>query len=289
MLSDIRVLAPAKVNIGLNVLPARSDGFHDIESIFQTVKLADVLDVSFINENGNCILDGGDLILPTENTFSKTYDAFCDLTGCRKGVFVKFQKVIPMGGGLGGGSSDAASFLKALAYLNKVELTNELSDAVASQVGSDVFFFLHCGEDENGTGCAVVTGRGDIVKAIKPRSDLYFVLIFPNVHSSTKEAYGLLDDSYESGKKTSCPKLADLEYIYRGSVSEWSFINSFTSVLVQKYPVIGKALQDIKNTGALWSDMSGSGATVFGVYSSKEECERAFVQLRKSWIHCVIA
>ena len=80
--------------------------------------------------------------------------------------------------GVGGGSSDAAYFLKVLAKINKIDLSSELADKVASQVGSDVFFFLHSGEDQDKSGCAVVTGRGEFVRQILPRNDLFFLLDF---------------------------------------------------------------------------------------------------------------
>lgn len=289
MLVDIQILAPAKVNLGLKVYPKREDGFHNIESIFQTVKLYDKLTVSPILKKNTCKVTSLGLELPETNTLTLTYKAFCALTGCDFGVKVTLEKHIPSGGGLGGGSSDAAYFLKALAELNGVFLDKDLADGVATKVGSDVFFFLHSGEDEYKNGCAVVTGRGEIVKKIEPRKDLYFLLVFPEVFVSTKEAYGLLDDSYSEGKFISCPKLTELEMIYRSPVKEWTFANSFTPVLLQKYPEIGRALGDVKKSGAVWADMSGSGATVFGVFDDKEKATKAFTLLKKSWPHCVLA
>ena len=122
-----------------------------------------------------------------------------------------------------------------------------------------------------------------------PRNDLFFLLVFPGVHSSTKEAYELVDKTYEAGGETDCPSLADLEAVYRSPVKDWTFANSFTSALLQKYPKIGLALRDVKNSGALWSDMTGSGATVFGVFEKKQDAEKAYSLLKKSWPLCVIA
>lgn len=289
-MSDIQILAPAKVNLGLKVLPKRADGFHNIESIFQTVRLYDKLTVSVLPEKNTCaVFAPGFNDLPAENTLTKTYSSFCSLTGCSTGVKVFLEKHIPSGGGLGGGSSDAAYFLKVLAKINKIDLSSELADKVASQVGSDVFFFLHSGEEQDKSGCAVVTGRGEFVRQILPRNDLFFLLVFPGVHSSTKEAYSLVDKTYEAGSVLDCPNLADLETIYRGPVKDWTFVNSFTSALLQKYPKIGLALRDVKNSGALWADMSGSGATVFGVFETKQSAENAYSLLKKSWSNCVIA
>lgn len=286
MFSDIKILAPAKVNLGLKVLPIRPDGFHNIESVFQTVSLYDTLTVSHFDGKGCVVEADGFKELPADNTLTRTYKAFCRLTGFNDGVRVVIEKHIPAGGGLGGGSSDAASFLKALARVSKIELTDSLADAVASQVGSDVFFFLHCGESKN--ACAVVTGRGESVKAIRGRDDLFFLLVFPQVHSSTKEAYGLLDELYNMGRFTSCPKLEELEEIYLRPVGNWTFANSFAPALLQKYPDIGLALRDLKNSGAPWADVSGSGATVFGVFDSKQDAENAYSLLKKNWIHCAL-
>ncbi len=283
MLSKIVLSASAKVNLGLRVLPKRKDGYHNIESIFQTVHLADKLIITPSEKIGNCTVNCQGMVLEDDNTLTKTYNAYCKLTGFNSGVDVELCKLIPAGGGLGGGSSDAASFLQGLCRLNGQTLTDELADEVASRVGSDVFFFLHSGQTENTPGCALVSGRGEICKKIKPRKDLYFVLIFPEVHSSTKEAYALIDEAYEAGRFTVCPEYEKLEAIYNSPVKDWTFENSFTSVLIDKYPVIAKAIGDMKRSGALWADMSGSGATVFGAFDSSVAAQKARTLLQHSW------
>ena len=286
MLSDIFIRCPAKVNIGLRVLPRRDDGFHNIESIFQTVCFCDDMIVRLLSEENVCKVECKELELPEQNTLTATYTAFCRLTGKKVGVSVKITKRIPAGGGLGGGSSNAASFLRALALLTDVELTDELADAVAEQVGSDVFFFLHCGKD--GTGAALVSGRGEVVQPIAPRTDLHIVLVFPNVHSSTKEAYALVDEEQKSGDGQCYPDFSEYERVYKSSVTTWTFVNSFTSALTKKYPAIAEALADVKRSGAVWSDMTGSGAVVFGVYEAAEASKKALAKLQKKW-NCTLA
>lgn len=287
MSPDIVIRAPAKVNIGLRVLPERGDGFHNIESIFQTVDVCDELVVSPLAERKRCKVECDDAVLPADNTLTATYTAFCQLTGCDTGVRVRVRKRIPAGGGLGGGSSDAAAFLRALARLNGVVLTDCLADAVAAQVGSDVFFFLHCGTD--GTGAALVSGRGEVVRPIVPRDDVHFVLVFPGVHSSTKEAYRLVDEDIRAGTVVSCPDFSAYEAMYRSPVSDWTFANSFTPSLKRKYPAIAQALADIQKSGAVWSDMTGSGAVVFGVYEAAEASKKAFAELTGTWKSCFLA
>ncbi len=286
MLSDVQIRAPAKVNIGLRVLPRREDGFHNIESIFQTVDFYDDIVIRPLQENEKCIVSCEQMTLPAENTITAAYREFCRLTGVHTGVQVMLTKRIPAGGGLGGGSSDAASFVKAFARLTETALTQDLLDAIAANVGSDVFFFMHC-KDE--TGAALVSGRGEVVQTIPRRKDLHFVLVLPEVHSSTKEAYGLVDAAFMAGSDVRCPPFLELERMYAGSVKDWTFANTFTPALVTKYPVIGHALQDIRNSGAVWSEMTGSGAVVFGVYDSADSATKAYNLLQKTWKRCVLA
>ena len=289
---DICVKAPAKVNIGLKVLKKRADGYHNIESVFQTLDFSDELQIRRIPQK-ECIIHCAQMQLPLENTLTKTYSAFRAQTNVDFGVEVVLGKFLPAGGGLGGGSSDGASLLKGLADLAEIQLTDSLADAVAEKVGSDVFFFLHSGFFQKGRGCALVLGRGEVVEAIEPRTDLSFVLIFPGIHSSTKEAYSLVDHAYESGLydsvyTVSYPDFSELKRLYYGLAGAWKFTNSFTPVLIDKYPVIGEALRDILKCGADWADMSGSGATVFGVFESAVAANEAYLKCQKKW-KCVVA
>ncbi|MBQ9206538.1 MAG: 4-(cytidine 5'-diphospho)-2-C-methyl-D-erythritol kinase [Treponema sp.] len=289
---DICVKAPAKVNIGLKVLKKRADGYHNIESVFQTLDFSDELQIRRIPQK-ECIIHCAQMQLPLENTLTKTYSAFRAQTNVDFGVEVVLGKFLPAGGGLGGGSSDGASLLKGLADLAEIQLTDSLADAVAEKVGSDVFFFLHSGFFQKGRGCALVSGRGEVVEAIEPRTDLSFVLIFPGIHSSTKEAYSLVDHAYESGLydsvyTVSYPDFSELKRLYYGLAGAWKFTNSFTPVLIDKYPVIGEALRDILKCGADWADMSGSGATVFGVFESAVAANEAYLKCQKKW-KCVVA
>ena len=164
---------------------------------------------------------------------------------------------------------------------------SELADAIAGQVGSDVFFFLHCGKD--GTGAALVSGRGEVVQPIAPRDDVHIVLVYPDVSSSTKEAYALVDKDIAAGNLVSCPDFSEYEAIYQKPVADWTFANSFTISLKKKYPAIAQALADMQKSGAVWSDMSGSGAVVFGVYEAAEASKEAFVKLNKTWKSCFLA
>lgn len=273
MLAEVCVSSLAKINIGLKVFPKRNDGFHDIESIFQTVNIFDELKVSLSNVRG-CRVFCNETSIPERNTVSLAYEAFCSVTGISlPGIDVELIKRIPLGGGLGGGSSNAAALVRALQIITNMTLSSDQLDSIAARVGSDVYFFLHC--DEQGKGCALVSGRGEKVVPISKRNDLFFILVFPNVHSSTKEAYSLVDEQMADGIEIFNPKYNEFETIYHGSVTSWNFGNSFTPALIKRYSEIDRALNCVRMSGAVYCEMSGSGSTVFGVYTSKEEVMNA--------------
>lgn len=287
MSENFIVSAPAKINVGLRVLPKRNDGFHDIESIFQTVSLSDRLEIQIVPGNGVCTVECAQMVLPEKNTLTMAYDAFCNVTGCAvPSVKVLLEKHIPSGGGLGGGSSDAAALIRALGKMNGIQLTGKQLDEMASVVGSDVFFFTHC--DPEGNCCAVVTGRGEKVRVIQKRNDLHFVLVFPGVHSSTKEAYCLVDKFLEEGKDCDYPLVEDLEKLYNLPVGGWEFRNTFSDPLVSVYPEIGDSLKKLRSTNPLYSEMSGSGSTIYGVYASGIEAEMAARLLNDEGLKCVV-
>ena len=277
--------AYAKVNFGLNVLPKiggeQKNEYHNLESIFQTVDLYDVLTVEK-NDSTFCTVICNDMELPEKNTLTNAYDAFFEITGLKKvGICVELKKGIPSGGGLGGGSSDAAALVRALQEICDIKLNRNQLDFIASKTGSDVFFFMNC--DEQGKGCALVWGRGEYVKKISPRKDLFLVLIFPQQNSSTREAYALLDEAYKRGEKLESPSFDDFENIYNRSVEDWTFINSFTPVISNSCEEIRLALKDLHKVGCCYSEMSGSGSTVYGVFTLRQQAISASNLLGEAW------
>ncbi|MCR5188321.1 MAG: 4-(cytidine 5'-diphospho)-2-C-methyl-D-erythritol kinase [Treponema sp.] len=288
MLKEVSSRAYAKVNFGLRVLPKglgsfhNSDGFHNIESIFQTIDLCDELRVTPISERA-CIVHCDSMQLPENNTLSLAYNAFCECTGRDSiGLEVNLIKGIPAGGGLGGGSSDAAALIRILQRFYDIELNDKQLDYIASKTGSDVFFFMHC--DKEGRGCALVSGRGEFVKKIEnPRDDLYLVMIFPESKSSTKEAYALIDQAFSEGKEIKSPELNELEDIYRMDPGKWTFINTFTPVIASANEEIGRAIEALKNVGCCYTEMSGSGSTVFGAFTDRQQAISASNLLGETW------
>ena len=279
MLDVVRDSAPAKLNLHLEVYPKRSDGYHPIKSIFQTISLVDDLVVSLSGKSLSCVVECDAMQLPEENTLTKTYRLFCQISGVTAGVHVKLTKRIPSGAGLGGGSSDAATFLLILNKMFDYPLRLNQLEEIANLVGSDVLFFLS-------GGAAIVTGRGDIVEPIKPREDFCIVVVYPDVHCSTPESYGLVDEYFALGKTVNETTLQDLEKMYYEPVSEWRFVNTFTNPVATKFPVIFDVMKSLKELGADYVQMSGSGSTVFGVFSNFDVGKDACTNLKRFWNKC---
>jgi len=190
MQNKIDIAAPAKINLHLEVLDKRQDGFHNLKSIFLTVDFCDFLHFELMKgeKTAEIIMKGLDLDLPIEkNIVFRSINLFRERTGFSEGLKVTVEKRIPAGGGLGGGSSDAAATLLALNELAGFPLNRAALLETAAALGSDVPFFI-CQ-----TGAALVTGRGETIEPIKaPR--LFIVLVNPGFPSDTAAAYRLLDD-----------------------------------------------------------------------------------------------
>ncbi|WP_407396767.1 4-(cytidine 5'-diphospho)-2-C-methyl-D-erythritol kinase [Treponema sp.] len=294
MCDSITVPAPAKINLGLKVFPKRADGYHDIQSVFQTVRLFDEITVSLLKDEDNtCIVECDSLQLPEENTFTTSYKAFCVLTGIQRGVRVSVKKRIPAGGGLGGGSSDASSFIQSLDNLFGTQLDFSALSELAGKVGSDVFFFTHA---LNADGkkrfssfepyAAYVEGRGEKVRQIECRNDFSVLLVLPGVSVSTKIAYGLVDREHEKNSSNNCSLVQgeSLESIYRKKIGDWNFVNDFTVPVAREFTQVADALEKLRDCGALFADMSGSGSTVFGVFCDVSDALKARKMLERYYV-----
>ena len=254
------VFPNAKINFGLRITAKRPDGFHDIESIFFPVNLHDALEFvipegkpesDILNVSG---FDTGsssedNLVIKTATKLHSGYD----LPKFR----IHLHKAIPAGAGLGGGSSDAAWFLKAVNRQFLLGIADsELKDTALS-LGSDCPFFL-----ENIP--AIATGRGE---QLKPAGNFlqryYLVLLNPGLHISTKEAYSNCIPSKPS---------ESLEDLVKLPVNEWKnhIMNDFESFAFGKYALIGDLKSGLYKAGALFSLMSGSGSSVFGIFTEKK-------------------
>ena len=273
--SAISLKAHAKINLHLEVLGKRSDGFHDIVSVFAPISLADELLMQRIPDRKECRVLSPLAELPAENTITRAYEEFKNFTGISEGVSVRILKRIPEGAGLGGGSSDAASVLLGLNDMFSADLKEEDLRAIALKIGSDVPFFL-------GNGAAVVKGRGEEIKRLSLFSDYFGILIYPGIKSATPRAYSLLSRK-ESEKLNPA---FDPELFCGKDCREWPFFNSFEDVLFNEYPAIKKAKLDLLKYEADFALMSGAGSSVFGLFKDEKTAENAYSKLFAEYPQC---
>ncbi len=284
MNNSLVLMSPAKINLLLSIGNRMPDGYHPIASIFQAVSVADKINISVNNDN--TIRIAGNCGCPTEkNSMYHATRLFFEASGnvC-PGVDITIEKNIPIGSGLGGGSSNAATVLKALDAMFPGSSSDKHLHELAKAVGSDVPFFL-------GSPCAKVSGRGEILFPLYSRTDYCVLMAFPQPGVSTAEAYSLLDSAREHGltekMDKACLSAVELDraaHIYKTmEPSEWRFCNDFYEVIAPKRPNIKNALEKIKEAGAEFASLSGSGCTVFGIFRTLQAAERAKTVLCKNY------
>lgn len=271
MFKIARVRACAKLNLHLEIGPVRPDGFHELRSLFQLASLADELTFR-LRANEGLTIGGGFPFPAEENIIAKACSLFFAKTGVRAGIDVSVEKNIPMGAGLGGGSSDAAATLRALDALFGTGLSRTELSSLGERLGSDVPFFLS-------GACAIVEGRGERVEAIEARSDLRAVIVDPGFSVSTKDAYAWWD---RSGPKRDGFEFTagDIRMNYGRDAGEWAFFNSFFPLIATQRPALVDIREELAEDGALHSDMSGSGSSMFGIFDSALKAEKAEARQR---------
>jgi 4-diphosphocytidyl-2-C-methyl-D-erythritol kinase len=265
----ITLPAFAKINLGLRVHGRRADGYHEISTVFQTITLHDTLTFQ-TRPDEQFELICSDLEIPTDesNLVMRATAALRERYGAGRGARVELEKVVPAGGGLGGGSSDAAVALMALVSLWGIETDVRELMEIGARLGADVPFFLM-------GGTALGTGTGTEIRLLEDAPKMHLIVVNPGVSVSTAEAYQALG----------APALTKAEATVNLSVSrtEADFLdslcdvtsNDFEAVVVRLNPEIGRARDALKALGARRALLSGSGSSVFGVFESKREAERA--------------
>jgi 4-diphosphocytidyl-2-C-methyl-D-erythritol kinase len=254
---DIAVSAPAKVNLHLEIRSRRADGYHGILSLFQAVTVFDEIRIRGSMREGDLSISGDHCLLPSENTIARAVEVFREETGIREGLDIGLEKNIPLGGGLGGGSSDAAAVLLGLQGLFDSPISHERLLALAAGIGSDVPFFLQ-------GPASVIEGRGELVRGITARDDYALVALFPASAVSTSEAYRWLDEDRSAlqSRRSSPEKLAEN---YMLPVREWEMWNDFDSVVFRRIPGMEEERDALAAAGALQPRLTGSGGTIFGI------------------------
>lgn len=274
----LRMQAPAKVNLTLEVLGRRDDGYHEIRTIMQTVSLYDDLDIS-LRTDGKVMLaaEAVGLPEPEENLIVRAARLLKERTGCRLGADISLRKEIPIGAGLGGGSSDCAATLMGLNSLWGLGLAPQELANVAARLGSDVPFFIS-------GGAALCEGRGERVSPLRVGGVFQYVLVMPGFGISTAEVYEALEQHLTRGRERSTMNkvIIALETGDAALLSEAVF-NSLQGTAFRLTPALGRlwrALESVAHRpGRLAFVMSGSGSAILGLCKVSDAAQCAAVEL----------
>ena len=273
-MNELRAVAPAKVNLHLRILGRRADGYHDLETVFQAVDLCDVLYVRREGSEVELVAEGDDAGPLEENLIVRAARAYLAAAGLGgEGLRMRLEKRIPVGAGLGGGSSDAAATLLALDRLFQGALAPARIADVASEIGSDVAFFL--GESPLALG----RGRGELIEARNPLPSLPGVVVLPPVRVSTRDAYGELARAREVGEDSGLAAQGLLV-----APTDWDQMaaraaNDFEEAVCHAHPPVSDALAALRATAPLVALVSGSGSASFALYHDESGAERAAAAL----------
>lgn len=260
--SQITVYAPAKINLVLRILDRRPDGYHNVWSLMQTVALEDTLSISINHDHSVITLCCDDSSLKTDHTnlVYRAAAAVLEQSGRAVGLDIALAKRIPMGAGLGGGSSDAAATIIGLNRILKLGWSPKEMAQVGQALGSDVPFFFF-------TPAATVSGRGEKVTPVRIMERRWVVLVNPNFPVETKWAYQQLSQSRTevvpiSGSHAALDTERELSWKQVLDLVE----NDFETPVFQAFPLLRDIKQRLTAGGAEVALLSGSGATVFGIF-----------------------
>jgi 4-diphosphocytidyl-2-C-methyl-D-erythritol kinase len=267
--------SPCKVNLLLNILGKRPDGFHELETVIHPVNLCDELSFSRQGSKIELTCDAPDLPVDSTNLVHRAAGAFLKAAGTQDGVRIQLRKKIPLAAGLGGGSGNAATTLRALNELFGKPLAPPQLSAIAATLGSDVPFFLQ-------NKPALATGRGERISPFDSFPALggaYFLLIHPGFGISTVWAYQQLAKFPEAlkGQAGRAQKMIALLQSKDLSAAAAAFYNALEAPALTKYPLLALYQEFLRANGASATLMSGSGSTTFAVVQG----EAAALQLEE--------
>jgi len=277
-MNSLEIDANAKINLALAVKSKRDDGYHELDLIFQEINFSDHLILSkdhrmvFSTDSHELNLESDNICLRAARLLQRDFEI--------PGINIHLEKKIPIGGGLGGGSSNAAAVLKGAMRLYDLTINDEHLLSLATELGADVPFFL-LGKAAYGTG------KGEILAPISIYNGYYILLVLPEMKISTIWAYKNLNLTLTS-------KYADYKFrVFRFQdldLSEFraEFYNDFENSVFKAHSVLGKLKSKLYDEGASFAAMSGSGAVIFGLFDTEETRAHAFKSMNKDY-HCVMA
>jgi 4-diphosphocytidyl-2-C-methyl-D-erythritol kinase len=272
---SIRLRAFAKINLGLQIIGERDDGYHSIETILHRIDLYDTLNVRRA-DRPEITVDCSHPGVPADatNLCYKAADIFFREIEMEPAVDIRLEKSIPVGAGLGGGSADAAAVLHACNTLFGMPLSDDLLCDLSSQIGSDIPYFIR-------PGSAYATGRGERLEYLKIKLPYWIVLVHPRIIVSTKWAYRQFSPN-SSIKQQDLPALVTEKIL---DPKSWvnSLRNDFEPIVFKEYPIVMRVKEALMKGGADFALMSGSGSSVFGLFQDEHYARDIARELKKSY------
>lgn len=258
---SITLPSPAKINLFLHILNRREDGYHNLQTLFQLLNYGDQLRLTANKDSEINIISHIEEVKPENNLVYRAAKALQEVTGCQWGCDIELDKKIPMGAGLGGGSSNAATTLVGLNYLWQCGLTTDELANIGCKLGADVPVFIH-------GMTAFAEGIGEHLTPVE-RQQNWYLIITPKINISTKEIFS----HSELTRNAQAIKIRAL--------SEVQYRNDCQSVVETLYPQVKQAIDWLKSFGKPL--MTGTGASVFCPFDSEEEANQVLKQVPDSW------
>ena len=265
----MRFLSPAKINLHLEVLEKRPDGYHEIQTLMQRVDLSDEMEIHPGGQGIRLIAEGEAVPPGMDNLACQAAHLFCREAGIPEQLEIRIRKRIPVGAGLGGGSGNAAAVLAALNNFFQTGLNADLLMQLGARLGADIPFFLFLKP-------ALARGKGERLSPVSVPGGLGFLLLIPPFRISTAWSYETFDRLTGGKRKEGTPlkasyeTLADLLAILK---------NDLEIPALSRYPEIGRMKEELLRRGARGALMTGSGPVTFGIFPSTEETEEALKEL----------
>lgn len=277
-MKEIVVKSYGKINLALDVLYKRSDNYHEIRSIMQSIDLHDRLIFKEMEKGITIETNNPDVPIDKSNIVYRAWEGLRPFAKGKTGIHIEIQKNIPVAAGLAGGSSNGAMTLKVLNKLWELNLKEEKLMDIGSKIGADIPFCIM-------GGTALAEGIGERLTPIKPFVDKWVLICNPGIKISTPYAYSLIDTNKKNYD------LEDLIYsIERDDIRGVcrNLKNKMEEPIIKEYPIIQNIKDIMRDSGSLGSLMSGSGPTVFGIFDDKEKIEFAYKKLKNLTKHVYI-
>lgn len=272
----IRIKSYAKINLGLRVVSRREDGYHNLSTLFQRISLADELTLF---QQSRMVSYRGPRVTkdPEQNLCVRSARLIQSLFGSQKGIHILMKKNIPVGSGLGGGSSNAAAVILGMLKLYDINISKTELLSIGLEIGSDVPFFLM------DVPAAYGEGRGEQLTEVSGlNTHKKIVVLFNKISISTSEAFKSMSENL-TNENNSIILQNCVICKYDGENLPTEIINDFESVVFSKYPDLSQARDNLKNAGAEYAGLSGSGSAIFGIFNDLDAVREALEQVPHNW------